>query len=1313
MPQLQAGYISQAILNEFLQDKKARQYRDLFRYLSHFELITDSELDVTNVDPIVAVADKIISRGLPTLPSVFIEDILSTTFLKIKKVSDSETLRYSFINDELKEEITRALYIIDPRIKPEFETDNQILADLLNNFLPVNIGEYFLQLVSKDEKFIDVLKSQKDYINEENPFIREKADIAVHLPYQINENRGLLIEYATEKELLDQDQIQKQHFLEKLDDLGWKRFVTITDTGLDEQKSNEIVSFSFDDFFDNLRKNYKSPLYKTDYGLNAMQMVLTPLAIARVQKTIVRFILSGHLNLNAKKWNIAVIERDVPAAFLAIDDLQQLFEKLFDLEGKSRKLPEINLTIYYTPEFEEAELNILYQGEKYLLEDFDKEQQYDLLIDLSTLLRYPYDFDKIENKAKNFAKIRSVQHINSKREFFTADAIDYQIVSNNGINDNHKNEVKKFTAVLTYFAKNLFRKNKITNLQYRFFTANLSQKNSLSVIPPKEDKNFIYQLSALLQPGISIIVTPLMSALKYQFDTLISTGIDIASYYSPYTEKIADKREALNNIITASTTFNFITPDRLHLSDYRNTLRQAIENDVHFSYLVIDEAHCISEWSHDFRSFYATIFNNIKIIFENKILPAIKAITETASYDVVVDIQNQFQIDEENSLKVDAFIPEIKIDLIDYNFEYQGKEKSIEDVVFEAKAEKIIPQLGKRHICISSRPAELAQKIENEDLKVAVFEGTIGDRLQTISTLKSRKSYRQLRNYLNNKSDALIATFTIGIGTRLDAKTVTFSDIPFSSELFYQTIVRFKNKPEKINFVFSKQKTYATLYEIDFDENSKMVEKQFSSEINVEEFIGEKKFEKLYFSTKKNSLIINELMTGVTYPIETIEQMLTRRVRYSFDMWVNLETETAENPVKLYIYDNNNELLGYIDFEKDIVVTQTYPSKEQIARQILNFVKFDIERIVSDGREIFQILNDEISISPSAGINEIWSSLRKNQKKSITIEFYNDSFSELEKILKEKFDIKTSINKVIEIYDKSTDLETFTSIFKEELKLEEKQYKQINLDIQNLYWKFRNFFDTADAIYRLFVIGIIEDFIIDYQNQQFIIILKKISDTELINRTYDRISLFTSKKVALKAFEEIPRVKGGSIVEKVINYYEKFRYSFIYRKRRNSYKLLTSLVLQAKEKPENIIALINHYFSEKYIFELKYNQDKDLDELLQIYFDDFHLLKDELMHIHKSAKIILNTSDSDKMRLIAGLSGLLIHKDNEKISEELDKIIESIIRLGVDTEIVIDKILKIIERFNYELRTNIESLFYLKLHTAWLAEVNKILKKNI
>ena len=79
MPQLQAGYISQAILNEFIQSKKVREYKNLFRYLSHFELITESELDISNVDPIVAVADKLISRGLPTFPSVFIEDILSTT----------------------------------------------------------------------------------------------------------------------------------------------------------------------------------------------------------------------------------------------------------------------------------------------------------------------------------------------------------------------------------------------------------------------------------------------------------------------------------------------------------------------------------------------------------------------------------------------------------------------------------------------------------------------------------------------------------------------------------------------------------------------------------------------------------------------------------------------------------------------------------------------------------------------------------------------------------------------------------------------------------------------------------------------------------------------------------------------------------------------------------------------------------------------------------------------------------------------------------------------------------------------------------
>ena len=131
----------------------------------------------------------------------------------------------------------------------------------------------------------------------------------------------------------------------------------------------------------------------------------------------------------------------------------------------------------------------------------------------------------------------------------------------------------------------------------------------------------MYQFVSLLQPGISIIISPLMSSIKYQFTSLRDMNIDATSYFSAATQRIFDKYSALKKLEKGQSLFNYITPDRLHLSEYRQTIKNTIYNNVNIGLVIIDEAHCSSEWSHDFRPLYTTIPNSFKVIFEDNKLP--------------------------------------------------------------------------------------------------------------------------------------------------------------------------------------------------------------------------------------------------------------------------------------------------------------------------------------------------------------------------------------------------------------------------------------------------------------------------------------------------------------------------------------------------------------------------------------------------------------------------------------------------------------------------------------------------------------------
>jgi len=168
-----------------------------------------------------------------------------------------------------------------------------------------------------------------------------------------------------------------------------------------------------------LKTNFSNPLYNSSNGLNALQLSLIPFAIARIQKTIIHLLLENKLDFFAKEWDIAVLERDVPCAKLAFDDLANLINSLCELKGETFTLPKINLFINNTTEFDTAVLNSK-------LPKIDTNKQYDLYIDFSILQRsYLSYIDKSIN-ADILVSLRSSHSPKTYRKFSTTDLIQYK-----------------------------------------------------------------------------------------------------------------------------------------------------------------------------------------------------------------------------------------------------------------------------------------------------------------------------------------------------------------------------------------------------------------------------------------------------------------------------------------------------------------------------------------------------------------------------------------------------------------------------------------------------------------------------------------------------------------------------------------------------------------------------------------------------------------------------------------------------------------------------------------------------------------------
>lgn len=160
----------------------------------------------------------------------------------------------------------------------------------------------------------------------------------------------------------------------------------------------------------------------------------------------------------------------------------------------------------------------------------------------------------------------------------------------------------------------------------------LKRQDTLAVMPTGSGKSLCYQLPALKMPGVTVIVSPLIALMKDQADKLGEVGLDATEVNSHLST--GEEKQALLDIDRASTEFVFTTPERLTDPSFIDTLRK---NPIDL--FVIDEAHCISEWGHDFRPAYLHLHTVIEALGN----PPVLALTATATAEVIDDIRKQLR----------------------------------------------------------------------------------------------------------------------------------------------------------------------------------------------------------------------------------------------------------------------------------------------------------------------------------------------------------------------------------------------------------------------------------------------------------------------------------------------------------------------------------------------------------------------------------------------------------------------------------------------------------------------------------------------
>jgi len=199
---------------------------------------------------------------------------------------------------------------------------------------------------------------------------------------------------------------------------------------------------------------------------------------------------------------------------------------------------------------------------------------------------------------------------------------------------------------LLYFLKYIFREPFFWEGQYEALTRTLQGKDSLLLLPTGAGKSLVYQLASLLLPGRTVVIDPIISLMEDQIDNLSMLGIDRCIAITSQIEDPKDKTKAMQLFGQGEYLFAFIAPERFQTVEFRESLR-TLTVHTPITSIVIDEAHCVSEWGHDFRTAYLNIGRISRIYCEsNGKIPPLIGLTGTASRVVLKDIQRELQIQD-------------------------------------------------------------------------------------------------------------------------------------------------------------------------------------------------------------------------------------------------------------------------------------------------------------------------------------------------------------------------------------------------------------------------------------------------------------------------------------------------------------------------------------------------------------------------------------------------------------------------------------------------------------------------------------------